>query len=96
MSNPGWYSPPYFDGHTWGAINGIRVLERRDLLSGTRRTFLLRHSANADPTIACWSMAILRILMAPELSGVTFAAWHDDSLNCATWTDAGCRCEVDP
>lgn len=95
MSNPGWYSPPYFDGHRFGYVAGIRVLERPDLLSGTRRTFLLRHAEKADPTIVCWSISILRILMAPDTSGVTFAAWHDDSFNCATWTDAGCRCEVD-
>lgn len=95
MSAPGWLSPPYFDGHRFGAFAGIRVLERPSLLSSTRRMLLLDRS-DTDPTIVCWSMAILRILMAPETSGVTFAAWHDDSFNCATWTDAGCRCEVDP
>lgn len=94
----GWYSPPYFDGHRFGAIDGIRVLERPDMLTSTRSTFLLWHSPNADPTIVCWSMEVFRIMIARLLGAdFDFAAWHDRPFNCPTWTDAaGCRCEVDP
>lgn len=86
-----WFSPPY--------VNGIRVWERPYLLKSTRQVYLVEDPLypKNSPWVVCWSLQVLRILMAPGISGVTFAAWHDEPLNCATWTDAaGCRCEVEP
>ena len=71
------------------------LYERRDLLASTRS--MVQFSIGFRTGLLVWSLPIARILLAPMTSGVTFAAWHDYSTNCSTWTDAaGCRCEVDP
>lgn len=72
------------------------LYERRDLLASTRSMVQFSNVGFRVPGLLVWSLPIARILLAPMTSGVTFAAWHDEPLNCATWTDAaGCRCEVD-
>jgi hypothetical protein len=77
--------------------DGFMIYERPDLLASTRSMVEFRNVGFRCPGLLVWSLPVARILMAPVLSGITFAAWHDRQLNCSTWTDAaGCKCEVDP
>lgn len=78
-------------------LGGLTIVERPHLLMSTRDLVHIQNVGFRRPGVLVWSMAVARILFAPLLPGhVTFAAWHDDAMNCPTWTDAGCRCEVDP
>lgn len=77
-------------------MRGVEILERPALMKSTRHVITTRAPDGKD-VVVCWSLSVFRVLMAPLLSGVVFAKWHDDQQNCATWTDeGGCRCEVDP
>lgn len=81
----------------WATMNGVMLFKRPDLLSGTRHVVWTTNPGFRCPGMLVWSLEVARILFAFDLSGVTFAAWHDDRVNCSTWTDAaGCRCEIDP
>lgn len=76
-------------------LGGVLLEVRPSLLRHTR-AMLEMESPFGRPVFLVWSLEVARILLAPLLSGVTFAVWHDDRFGCATWTDAvGCRCEVD-
>ena len=79
-------------------LGGLMIIERPMLLRSTRELVQIQNVGFRCPGVLVWSMSVARLLFAPLLPGnVTFAAWHDDSLNCSTWTDAaGCRCEVNP
>lgn len=73
-----------------GFLRGVEVRFRE----GTAFAFLpTRHVAlwgASRPVASFHSRQVANLLMHD------FAAWHDERLNCATWTDAaGCRCEVD-
>lgn len=78
-------------------LGGLMLFERPDLLRSTRSVVRIQNIGFRCPGVLVWSLSIARVLFSPEVSGVTFASWHDERLNCSTWTDgAGCRCEVDP
>lgn len=81
---------------TTAGLLGVPVEFAPAVLSSSRTVVMLVREQNR-PMLVAWSRPVLELLLAQEKSGLRFAAWHDTSMHCATWTDhAGCRCEVEP
>ncbi len=87
-------------------IGGVEIIFDSRLVRDSRSFIQLNEPEYKRPVIIAFSREVLFLYMAQQgflrrFIGKTeqphFPAWHDSSLNCSTWTDAGgCKCEVEP